>query len=276
MVLRGISYKVNHISISPDERFLCACGEDKVLYIWDLSSGEVAFGQQLPAPASVMKWVSCARDGHYIAYDLVVGHGKELLSGSFRFQPDRVQWSLALKTFAMPPGGSITRTFTTVEFSEDRVFVYVGTTGGEILIFRRDTAVFRACIPVCSNGVQGLVTLPEEVGGGLLCAGGDGTLTKLDGYDMGWRMAMKSKLDSAVNSISLSSNRSELIVGCASGTIYRTLAQTLASQVVSEGHTAGVSAIAFNTPSKDTLPLTSTSSPRTISINTSTLSSLTR
>ena len=141
MVLRGMSYKVNHISISPDERFLCGCGEDKVLYVWDLSSGEVAYGQTLPAPASIMKWVSCSRDGHYIAYDIVVGHGKELYNGRFSFQPDRVQWSLTLKAFAMPPGGGITRTFTTMDFSEDRVFVYVGTTGGEILTFRRDTEV---------------------------------------------------------------------------------------------------------------------------------------
>ena len=91
LVLRGISYRANLIAISPDERFLCGCGEDKVLYVWDLSSGEVAYGTTLPAAASVMKWASCHRDGHYVAYDLVVGHGKELLHCRFSFQPDRVQ-----------------------------------------------------------------------------------------------------------------------------------------------------------------------------------------
>jgi len=248
LVLRGISYRANLIAISPDERFLCGCGEDKVLYIWDLSSGEVAYGTTLPAAASVMKWASCQRDGHYVAYDLVVGHGKELLHCRFSFQPDRVQWGLQMKTFAMPPGGGITRTFNTVDFSEDRVFVYVGTTGGEMLTFRRDTEVFRACIPVCTNGVQGLVVLPEEAGGGVLCAGGDGTITRLDGWDMTWRLAMKAKLDAPVNSISLSANRTELVVGCASGSVYRCLAKNLASQIVCEGHTSPVTAIAFNAP----------------------------
>ena len=65
---------------------------------------------------------------------------------------------------------------------------------------------------------------------------------------MSWRPSLKAKMDSAVNSISLSANRSELIVGCSSGSIYRCLARTLASHIVSEGHTSGITTIAFNTP----------------------------
>ena len=82
----------------------------------------------------------------------------------------------------------------------------------------------------------------------MLVAGGDGTITRLEGADMSWRQSLKAKMDSAVNSISLSANRSELIVGCSSGSIYRCLARTLTSHIVSEGHTSGVTAIAFNTP----------------------------
>jgi WD40 repeat protein len=52
LVLRGLSVRVNLIAISPDEKFVCGCGEDSLLYIWDLSSGEVVFGQRLSGKKS--------------------------------------------------------------------------------------------------------------------------------------------------------------------------------------------------------------------------------
>ena len=55
-----------------------------------------------------------------------------------------------------------------------------------MLTFRRDTCVFRACIPICTNGVKGVVALPD---GHMICAGGDGSIVKLAGSDMAWSMA---------------------------------------------------------------------------------------
>jgi hypothetical protein len=52
-----------------------------------------------------------------------------------------------------------------------------------MMVYRRDTHVFRACIPICSNGVQSLATLMNE---DIVLGGGDGSVTILSGHDMSW------------------------------------------------------------------------------------------
>ena len=42
LVLRGLTVKVNILAFSTDEKFLCGCGEDSLLYIWDVGTGEVS------------------------------------------------------------------------------------------------------------------------------------------------------------------------------------------------------------------------------------------
>jgi WD40 repeat protein len=142
MVLRGLSVKVNLIAISPDEKFLCGCGEDSLLYIWDLSNGEVVFGQRVSSVVSVLQWVEHRKVRQYDEYELVLGYGSLVWRGAFTFAPDRVQWSLKQTPFTMPPGGNMVRTFLSIDVSRDGVFIYLGTTGGEMLVFRRDTGVF--------------------------------------------------------------------------------------------------------------------------------------
>lgn len=60
----------------------------------------------------------------------------------------RMQWSLKTRAYTVPPTGGLIRNFHCVDISNDRVFVYVGTSSGEVMVYRRDTVVFRACIPV--------------------------------------------------------------------------------------------------------------------------------
>ncbi len=57
---------------------------------------------------------------------------------------------------------------------------------------------------------------------------------------------MQSRLDSMVKSLSLSRSATEVIAACASGTIYRCLADSLGYATVSVSHTASVSCIAFS------------------------------
>lgn len=86
----------------------------------------------------------------------------------------------------MPPSGGLQRTFACVDLSRDGVYVFVGTSGGEMMVFRRDTLVFRACVPVCTNGLNDLVTLRDD---SILCGGGDGSFLRLTGRDMAWHVA---------------------------------------------------------------------------------------
>jgi WD40 repeat protein len=188
---------------------------------------------------SVLQWVEHRKVRQYDEYDLILGYGNLIHNAAMTFAPDRVQWNLKQTPFMM---GNMVRTFTALDVSKDGIFVYAGTPG-EMLVFRRDTGVFRACIPICSGGVQGIVTLPND---DVICAGGDGTICRVEGRDMTWRIVQKVVLDSGVKSLSLSANQSELIIGCSSGSVYRCLSNSLSSHVVSEGHSSPVTCIAFS------------------------------
>lgn len=241
-VLRGLTIKVNVIAFSTDERMVSACGEDGLMYIWDVSTGEVIYGNKAATPISVLKWVDHNRKDYYTDYELVVCIGSEVKQAFLTFLQDRVQWDLKMYNYTMPTGGGLIRTFTSVDVANDKNGVYIGTTGGEMMIFRRDTRVFRACIPICTNGVQALSTLPN---GDVICGGGDGTLTVLSGRDMVWNLMGKKNVDSAVKAISVSANMSEVIVGCSSGSVYRCLIEDLTTNLIGVGHTSPITCITF-------------------------------
>ena len=72
-MLRGLTAKVNIISFSTDERFVCGCGEDALMYIWDVATGEVVFGQRLASAVSVLQWVEHRLENRRYVYELVHG-----------------------------------------------------------------------------------------------------------------------------------------------------------------------------------------------------------
>jgi WD40 repeat protein len=138
----------------------------------------------------------------------------------------------------------LVREFTCMATSADLEFVYVGTTGGEMLVLMRRTNVFRSIIPVCSNALTSICVLSgtEDV----LCGGGDGSLHRLNGRDMAWRVTMQASMDSHINNISLTASETEAIVVCASGAIYRyNVDDFRVNTIVCDAHTAPVRSIVF-------------------------------
>lgn len=158
--------------------------QDGMIYVWDLATAEVVFGMKLLNPVTLLKWAEHKKVNHNIAYEIVIGIGTVLNQGMFIYDSERMQWTLKLKPYQFPPSGGLSRTFHCVDLSADKVFVYVGTSSGEVMVFRRDTQVFRSCIPVCTNGLHDLIVLPDET---IICGGGDGTLRKLKGRDINWQ-----------------------------------------------------------------------------------------
>lgn len=208
------------VAFSPDEQFLCGCDEDGLLYIWDLSTGEVAFGQKQPNPVTVLVWAVIKKVNHNNAYELVIGMQSSLYQALLTYDNMRMQWSLKLTPYQVPPSGGLIRSMLSIALSEDRVFVFVGTGSGEVMVYRRDTLVFRACIPICSNGVQDMVVLTD---GQVVCGGGDGQVVRIRGRDMAWQKVKEQRLESAVRSLSSCTNNLEMLVSCASGAVYRML-----------------------------------------------------
>lgn len=154
--------------------------------MWELATGEVVFGQRFPTPISVLMWLDHRHVHPYVSYEMVIGCGTTLSKAMFVYDPNKVQWGLSQQPYLLPPGGGIVRSYTCVDVSPDLEFVFVGTSGGEMLTLLRRTTVFRAIIPVCTNSLQTICCLPD---GHVVCGGGDGSITKLTGRDMAWRVA---------------------------------------------------------------------------------------
>jgi len=242
-VLRGITESVTALSFSEDEKFLCGCGADSLVYIWDLHTGEVVFGTRLATPAHVVSWVDTTTHHGRKSYELALGIGSHLVKAIFSFEQLRVQWQLKLEPYNMPVQGGLVRNFTDMALSPDKRYLYVGTVQGEMMIFRRDTYVFRALIPVCSAGLSGVAVRQN---GDVVCGGGDGTVKRLTGEDMEWRVVMESRLPVGVHSLRLAANDAEAILGTSDGSVYRILLETMADSVVSQAHTGPVTCIAFD------------------------------
>lgn len=134
-----------------------------------------------------MSWITHTMENRRTVYDLALGVGTTLSKGKFYFDQGRVQWTLSLKPYSLPSGGLV-RQFASVTASNDFQYLYVGSTGSDLIVYRHDIAVYRALIPVCSNGVRSIAKLSN---GDLLCGGGDGTLTKIRGNDLMWEVIQR-------------------------------------------------------------------------------------
>ena len=219
--------------------------------VWDLSTGETIMCQRLNNAPTVLRWVDQYKQHQYTAYELVLDQGVTVMAARLQYDPSRVQWGLKLTPYAVPSGGGLVRSFTSLETSADRAFVFLGTSAGEVMVFKRDAAVFRACIPVCHNGVQAMAVLPTT--GAVVCGGGDGSLKMIAGEDMSWELVLETSLpagDGQIRSLSVRDrDATELVVACSSGTVLRCLSETFAHSVVGHGHTAPISALVFSASS---------------------------
>jgi WD40 repeat protein len=248
--------------------------------IWEVATGEVVYGQRLGTSASVLMFVRHKPNKQYVSYELIIGIGSTLHKGLFFYDPYKVQWSLQLDSMIVPGGGGLVRNYTCVEVSPDpdALYLYAGTMGGEMLVFRRDSSVLRAVIPVCSNGLHCILVLPD---GMIVTGGGDGKLQVLSGNDVSWSIVQQVKLidtpinlcfpsfhcnllillvlllficsplqtilDSCILSLSLSANLNEVLTGCSSGNLYRCNLSDLSKLNVGVGHTSPVLCLAFQT-----------------------------
>lgn len=225
------------------------------MYVWDLQTGETISCQRVLSAPTVLQWVHQHRASHYTSYELVIDVGNVITSVKLSYDPSKVQWAMKTSPYAVPSGGGLIRSYCCLAVSPDRAFVYVGTTAGEVLVYKRDVAVFRACIPVCHGGVQSLCVRP---GGEVLCGGGDGTLKMLRGGDMAWELAQETKFDSKIVSLSATSSGAELLLACGSGQILRCLADSFSYSVVGSGHTSAISCVACSRTPGSTLMATGT------------------
>lgn len=60
------------MSFSPDEKFLLGCGGDRLVYVWDTSTGELVTGKQYSEPSTLGEWTGVKLSGRRPIYEVRV------------------------------------------------------------------------------------------------------------------------------------------------------------------------------------------------------------
>jgi len=114
-VLTGHTKRVRILEFSPDERFLAGTGDDCLLYIWDMTTGEVIFGKRFDEPVILFEWGRLEMKGRRAAYEVLLvstggGPQDDVQHCTLEYDPIRAQWSLGMGHVNMPSGG-LARTY---------------------------------------------------------------------------------------------------------------------------------------------------------------------
>jgi hypothetical protein len=139
------------------------------------------------------------------------------------------------------PSTGLTRQFTCGIVDTSGNFAIFGTTSGELCVFNITSKIFRASIPVSSNGILSVT----EIDGAIFVGSGDGKVKKLMGQDVTWSIVAESYLGGKITSLSNSSDLRELVCGTSLGGIYRLLANDLSNMLYAESHSGAVTDVAF-------------------------------
>ena len=149
-----------------------------------------------------------------------------------------MQYLLKSATVQLPNTG-LQRDYTFTRVRND--LLLAGTQSGEVAVFSVYSAIYRASMPLSSNGV-----ICGTLGGDYLFVGaGDGKIKKISIANGGWSLTHEALLDSKVVSINLNNSGQELIVGTLSGKMYRVLVNDFSFLLHSDSHSAPVNDISF-------------------------------
>ncbi len=246
-VLSGHSKKVRLLEFSPDERVLAGPGDDKLLYIWDMSTGEVVYGSRHDEPVVLFEWAGINQEGRRASYDIIMcspggGPQDDVKSCVLAYDPVRAQWMMKSSPVNMPSGG-LSRTYYSAMLCADGEFMLCGTSVGDMLVFNLKNSVYRASVPVCGSGLISLAVNTSS--GEVFCGGGDGTLKKLVGKDMRWELHGETMLDGKVVSLSIMAGNTEMLAATDKGTQYRVLLDDLSATIISQSHTCPIVCVGF-------------------------------
>ena len=253
--LFGITGAVTALEFSPDGRFLAAAGADNKFYVWDMQTGEIIVGKGKDKQVSCMKWGALSGEGRSKrpTYSIVLTVGQVVYINTLRYDVKNMSYVMTEDKMQMPASGLVRNYHVAVTCTgvadaavgEELEYLCMGSSVGDICVFKMGAKVYRASVPVTSNGVLSLCVTPEYV----FCGGGDGRVKKLRGADTQWSLEAEVQLNGKVMSMSLSACGSFIICGTSTGHMYQIRVDTVAAEELSEAHTDAVVDVSFGTRS---------------------------
>lgn len=242
--LTGIYKAVNILEFSQDDKFLAASGLDNSIFIWDVMTGEKCFSRIYEFPTNLIYWTTIDSDKKYPSYTLTEANVNSINYFQFNFELKSMQYSMQTSKFVLPSKGW-TRTYTCALYDRNLKMLYVGTTAGELVLYSTDNLYCKATYSVISNGVTALV-MPRD--NSMIIGGGDGKIKKMTMENGKQVLTQEIQLDSRIISLSLTSDKKEVIVATLSGYIYRVLTDDLTFTLHSISHTKSVNDCVFLSP----------------------------
>ena len=255
--LDGLTTKVNKLDFSSDGNFLAGLGEDGSVIVWDCKDGVIVHKKGSEFPGMSVAWgpvrdsnQGLAGAGKHPSYTLISCYSKQVFINYFDFQISSMSYKTTSEMCQMPSTG-LTRQFTCGLVDSSGQFALFGTTSGELCVFNLVSKIFRASIPVSSNGILAVA----EIDGSVFVGSGDGKVKKLVGQDVTWSIVAESFLGGKITSISPSSDLRELVCGNSIGCIYRLLSQDLSNMLYSEAHSGPIKDVTYGNRSDQFLAI---------------------
>jgi len=187
-----------------------------------------------------MSWGDILTDKNpkHPSYVIVTANQNSVQINSLEFDIASMQYYLKPGSCQLPNTG-LTRNYTFSVVNGDTFLA--GTSGGEICIFSVYSRIYRATMPISSNGLMCIALMDDFV----FVGGGDGKVKKLNVAGGKWALTHDAQLDSRVMSIAVANDKKELIVGTMGGKIYRMLTADLSFMLHTDAHTGCINDLAF-------------------------------
>eukprot|EP01047_Picozoa_sp_COSAG01_P063310 COSAG01_NODE_8182_length_2887_cov_4.576399_1_plen_621_part_00 len=243
--LKGLKGEVLVTAFSPDGRFLAAADTEGKVLVWDMETGLLATSVRHCPVCSTLVWGNIAevdeqRMNRHAKYILITAHPDLVFKHTMAFDLRTMQYELATVPFALPSMG-LRRVYTRAVVTPTDEYALLTTAQGDFAVFNIPNMIYRASVPVSSNGTMTLCLCKDS----LYAGSGDGKLKKLQGSDLEWEEIAETSLAGKVTSISAMPGENELLVGTSSGKMYRVRTVDMSTFEIADSHTGSVVGAAF-------------------------------
>jgi len=247
--LSGVTGTVTALKFSDDDRFLAAIGEGNMngndFAIWDMQNGSVAQYVKCPKAATAMCWgvptvADNARRVKTPKYSLYTFHTVKVHAHYLEYDIRTMHYGLRTELLKFPSAG-LARTYHDCSLSPTNGELIAGTSVGELVVFNCESLVYRAALPISTNGVLSLCSCGEYI----FVGSGDGKLKKLQGNDQYWSVVGEVQLHGRVTSIVPVESSGELVVGTDTAKMYSIGCDDLSMRVMQQSNVAPINGVAF-------------------------------
>jgi len=180
------------------------------------------------------------KSGKHPVYTIVTTNPSNIFVNILEYDLGSLQYQLKTSYIQLPSSGLI-RHYTCSKIDATGQYYYVGTTGGEVCIFNIPNKIFKAALPVSTNGVYSIELYKDA----LYVGAGDGRIKKFIGEGTKYVLDKEVILEGRIVSLALNYDVTDMLVGSSTGKIYRSIPGDLSTAVISEGHIEGIEQVSF-------------------------------